>query len=111
LGYYDQYRRANLPANLIQGQRDFFGGKQFLIILSRMFSFALFARIMALSNRCVLMKKYYCTGHTFERVGKSTFMISVIGKILDLNLSTNICTVISCSPQTKKELSMFCVSY
>jgi len=24
--YYDQYRRANLPANLIQGQRDFFGG-------------------------------------------------------------------------------------
>lgn len=26
LAYYDQYRRANLPANLIQGQRDFFGG-------------------------------------------------------------------------------------
>ncbi|CAB9499852.1 6-phosphogluconate dehydrogenase, decarboxylating (Fragment) [Seminavis robusta] len=26
LGYYDQYRRARLPANLIQGQRDFFGG-------------------------------------------------------------------------------------
>jgi 6-phosphogluconate dehydrogenase len=26
LGYYDQYRRANLPANLIQAQRDFFGG-------------------------------------------------------------------------------------
>lgn len=26
LGYYDQYRRANLPANLIQSQRDFFGG-------------------------------------------------------------------------------------
>lgn len=26
LSYYDQYRRANLPANLIQGQRDFFGG-------------------------------------------------------------------------------------
>lgn len=26
LCYYDQYRRANLPANLIQGQRDFFGG-------------------------------------------------------------------------------------
>jgi len=24
--YYDQYRRANLPANLIQAQRDFFGG-------------------------------------------------------------------------------------
>jgi len=26
LGYYDQYRRARLPANLIQAQRDFFGG-------------------------------------------------------------------------------------
>ena len=26
LGYYDQYRRESLPANLIQGQRDFFGG-------------------------------------------------------------------------------------
>lgn len=26
LAYYDQYRRANLPANLIQAQRDFFGG-------------------------------------------------------------------------------------
>lgn len=26
LSYYDQYRRANLPANLIQAQRDFFGG-------------------------------------------------------------------------------------
>jgi 6-phosphogluconate dehydrogenase len=26
LAYYDQYRRENLPANLIQGQRDFFGG-------------------------------------------------------------------------------------
>jgi 6-phosphogluconate dehydrogenase len=25
LTYYDQYRRANLPANLVQGQRDFFG--------------------------------------------------------------------------------------
>ena len=27
LGYYDQYRRDRLPANLIQGQRDFFGGE------------------------------------------------------------------------------------
>ena len=26
LGYYDQYRRETLPANLIQAQRDFFGG-------------------------------------------------------------------------------------
>jgi len=26
LSYYDQYRRASLPANLIQGLRDFFGG-------------------------------------------------------------------------------------
>ena len=26
LSYYDQYRRARLPANLIQSQRDFFGG-------------------------------------------------------------------------------------
>jgi len=26
LNYYDQYRRARLPANLTQGQRDFFGG-------------------------------------------------------------------------------------
>ena len=26
LGYFDQYRRESLPANLIQGQRDFFGG-------------------------------------------------------------------------------------
>mmetsp|Transcript_36947 Transcript_36947/g.89651 ORF Transcript_36947/g.89651 Transcript_36947/m.89651 type:complete len:493 (-) Transcript_36947:162-1640(-) len=26
LGYYDQYRRSRLPANLIQSQRDFFGG-------------------------------------------------------------------------------------
>jgi 6-phosphogluconate dehydrogenase len=26
LSYYDQYRRASLPANLIQAQRDFFGG-------------------------------------------------------------------------------------
>jgi 6-phosphogluconate dehydrogenase len=25
LGYYDTYRRARLPANLIQAQRDFFG--------------------------------------------------------------------------------------
>jgi 6-phosphogluconate dehydrogenase len=29
LGYYDQYRRASLPANLIQAQRDFFGGHTF----------------------------------------------------------------------------------
>jgi 6-phosphogluconate dehydrogenase len=26
LGYYDQYRRGRLPANLVQGLRDFFGG-------------------------------------------------------------------------------------
>lgn len=26
LAYYDQYRRARLPANLVQAQRDFFGG-------------------------------------------------------------------------------------
>jgi 6-phosphogluconate dehydrogenase len=26
LAYYDQYRRASLPANLLQAQRDFFGG-------------------------------------------------------------------------------------
>jgi len=26
IAYYDQYRRAHLPANLIQAQRDFFGG-------------------------------------------------------------------------------------
>jgi 6-phosphogluconate dehydrogenase len=26
LSYYDQYRRESLPANLIQAQRDFFGG-------------------------------------------------------------------------------------
>lgn len=26
LTYYDQFRRANLPANLVQAQRDFFGG-------------------------------------------------------------------------------------
>ena len=26
LGYYDQYRRSQLPANLVQAQRDFFGG-------------------------------------------------------------------------------------
>lgn len=26
LSYYDQYRRERLPANLIQSQRDFFGG-------------------------------------------------------------------------------------
>jgi 6-phosphogluconate dehydrogenase len=26
LGYFDYYRRANLPANLVQAQRDFFGG-------------------------------------------------------------------------------------
>jgi 6-phosphogluconate dehydrogenase len=26
LAYYDQYRRERLPANLVQGQRDFFGG-------------------------------------------------------------------------------------
>ena len=29
LSYYDQYRRANLPANLVQAQRDFFGGHTF----------------------------------------------------------------------------------
>lgn len=26
LSYYDSYRRARLPANIVQGQRDFFGG-------------------------------------------------------------------------------------
>jgi len=26
LGYFDSYRRARLPANLTQAQRDFFGG-------------------------------------------------------------------------------------
>ena len=25
LGYFDQYRREKLPANLVQAQRDFFG--------------------------------------------------------------------------------------
>ena len=25
LGYFDQFRRENLPANLVQAQRDFFG--------------------------------------------------------------------------------------
>jgi 6-phosphogluconate dehydrogenase len=29
LNYYDQYRRSRLPANLVQGQRDFFGGHTF----------------------------------------------------------------------------------
>jgi 6-phosphogluconate dehydrogenase len=29
LSYYDQYRRARLPANLVQAQRDFFGGHTF----------------------------------------------------------------------------------
>lgn len=29
LNYYDQYRRARLPANLVQAQRDFFGGHTF----------------------------------------------------------------------------------
>lgn len=29
LSYYDQYRRDRLPANLIQAQRDFFGGHTF----------------------------------------------------------------------------------
>jgi 6-phosphogluconate dehydrogenase len=26
LSYFDSYRRARLPANLVQAQRDFFGG-------------------------------------------------------------------------------------
>jgi len=26
LSYYDQYRRERLPTNLVQAQRDFFGG-------------------------------------------------------------------------------------
>ena len=29
LSYYDQYRRDRLPANLVQAQRDFFGGHTF----------------------------------------------------------------------------------
>ena len=29
LAYYDGYRRANLPANLLQAQRDFFGAHQY----------------------------------------------------------------------------------
>lgn len=29
LSYFDTYRRARLPANLVQGQRDFFGGHSF----------------------------------------------------------------------------------
>ena len=29
LAYYDQYRRARLPANLVQAQRDFFGSHTF----------------------------------------------------------------------------------
>lgn len=29
LGYYDSYRRARLPANLTQAQRDFFGGHSY----------------------------------------------------------------------------------
>ncbi len=29
LAYYDSYRCANLPANLLQAQRDFFGGHQY----------------------------------------------------------------------------------
>ena len=29
LAYYDQYRRGSLPANLVQAQRDFFGGHTF----------------------------------------------------------------------------------
>lgn len=29
LGYYDQYRRSRVPANLVQGLRDFFGGHTF----------------------------------------------------------------------------------
>lgn len=29
LSYYDTYRRAQLPANLTQAQRDFFGGHSF----------------------------------------------------------------------------------
>ena len=29
LGYFDQYRRARLPANLVQAQRDFFGSHTF----------------------------------------------------------------------------------
>ena len=29
LAYYDGYRSANLPANLLQAQRDFFGAHQY----------------------------------------------------------------------------------
>jgi len=29
LNYFDTYRRANLPANLTQAQRDFFGGHSY----------------------------------------------------------------------------------
>ena len=29
LGYYDSYRSAVLPANLLQAQRDFFGAHQY----------------------------------------------------------------------------------
>jgi 6-phosphogluconate dehydrogenase len=29
LGYYDAYRSAVLPANLLQAQRDFFGSHQY----------------------------------------------------------------------------------
>ena len=29
LSYYDGYRSANLPANLLQGQRDYFGAHQY----------------------------------------------------------------------------------
>ena len=32
LAYYDQYRRARLPANLVQAQRDFFGKRWSLIV-------------------------------------------------------------------------------
>lgn len=38
LGYYDQYRRDRLPANLIQGQRDFFGGKILSLFYSSLMS-------------------------------------------------------------------------
>ena len=29
LAYYDSYRTANLPANLLQAQRDYFGAHQY----------------------------------------------------------------------------------
>ena len=74
LGYFDQYRRERLPANLIQGQRDFFGGKSFCHVFFLDVHLLCMVRLNLVVFPLLVLLFLILSGHTYERTDrKGTF--------------------------------------